>query len=381
MSQVSRPQPRQREERDLHVWPRYEAAALGFREYWYPATWSRGVGSRPRAVRLLGDPVMLRREQGKLHAFYDQCPHRGIPLSVGRQEFPGTWSCRYHGWTYDCQTGVLRGALTDGPDSPICGKVRVRTYPVEERAGLVWVWMGDGPPSVPVEADIPEEMLAPDAIVLGRGMVRGGNWRLAAENGYDQGHVGFLHRYGALWTVFNRLPAWVRTPQGGAASGPWLRRAPNIAGSQAGYGAEYLGLGYWPRRRPWNRKLVPARTSIRLPSTLQVCWKHFSYYAWYVPVDADHHQYFQLFVQRGSPLARWRFWLEYWVHRRWLNAQFTGQDSAMIELMPMTAPERLYRPDASIIAWRRLCEHARGDEAGVGTGEGQPDGVEAGLTV
>jgi hypothetical protein len=29
--------------------------------------------------------------------------------------------------------------------------------------------------------------------------------------------------------------------------------------------------------------------------------------------------------------------------------------------MPMTAPERLYRPDASITAWRRLCEHARGE--------------------
>ena len=42
--------------------------------------------------------------------------------------------------------------------------------------------------------------------------------------------------------------------------------------------------------------------------------------------------------------------------------QFNNQDARMVELMPETAPERLFRPDASITAWRRLCEHARGEE-------------------
>jgi nitrite reductase/ring-hydroxylating ferredoxin subunit len=179
----------------LSAWPRYDAAALGFRNYWYPVTWSRQIGARPYTVRLLGDPIMLRREQEKIYAFYDQCPHRGIPLSVGRQEFPGTWSCRYHGWTYDLESGVLKAALTDGPDSPICGKVRVRTYPVEERAGLVWVWMGVEAPTVPVEADIPEEFLGPDTVVVGRITDRDGNWRYAAENGFDSSHAKYLHRY------------------------------------------------------------------------------------------------------------------------------------------------------------------------------------------
>ena len=66
-------------------------------------------------------------------------------------------SCGYHGWTYDLASGTLVAALTDGPDSPICGKVRVRTYPVEERIGIVWVYIGELDPP-PVEADIPEEL-------------------------------------------------------------------------------------------------------------------------------------------------------------------------------------------------------------------------------
>src|SRR2546428_8523978 len=142
-------------QRDLRPWRRYEEAALGFKNYWYPATWSRKVGSKPLVLKVLGRPLMFYRANGRAYAFLDQCPHRGIPLSIGRKEFDGTWSCRYHGWTFDLETGVLRAALTDGPDSPICGKVSLRTYPVEERAGLVWVWMGDGAPSVPVEDDMP----------------------------------------------------------------------------------------------------------------------------------------------------------------------------------------------------------------------------------
>ena len=148
-------------------WPRYEAAAGGLPEYWYPVGFSRALGRRPLALRLLDQPVMLLRDGEKAYALYDQCPHRGVPLSLGQQEFPCTWTCRYHGWTFDVETGVLKAAITDGPDSPICGKVRVKTYPVEERFGVIWIYMGDGQPP-PLEEDIPSEFLAPNTIILGR---------------------------------------------------------------------------------------------------------------------------------------------------------------------------------------------------------------------
>ena len=153
--------------RDLNIWPRYTAAQTGLRNYWYPVMWSRSLRRKPVTIQLCGEPIMLIRKHGKVYGLFDQCPHRGIPLSVGRQEFSGTWTCRYHGWTFDLETGILKAALTDGPDSPICGKVRVKTYPIEERAGLVWVYVGEEPPP-PVEAVIPAEFLHPEAVVVGR---------------------------------------------------------------------------------------------------------------------------------------------------------------------------------------------------------------------
>ncbi len=119
--------------RDWSTWPKYEAAVYGFRDYWYPVTWSKHVGRKPIQVTLCGEKIMLIRERGKVYALHDRCPHRGVPLShpMGSQEFPGTWTCCYHGWTFDLETGRLVAAITDGPESPICGKVAVRTYPVE----------------------------------------------------------------------------------------------------------------------------------------------------------------------------------------------------------------------------------------------------------
>jgi phenylpropionate dioxygenase-like ring-hydroxylating dioxygenase large terminal subunit len=342
------------------LYPRYEAAAEGFRNYWYPVTWSRSIGRRPAAVQLLGQPVMFRREQGKVYAFHDVCPHRGIPLSVGRQEFPGTWSCRYHGWTFDVETGVLKAALTDGPDSPICGKVRLRTYPVEERAGLVWVWMGAEAPTVPVEADIPEDFLAPDAVVVGRISERKGNWRYAAENGFDDAHAKYLHRYGSLRTLFVRFPSYTQTRVVPTPDGVWITRVNDVVGTEA----DYPGLGHWPKHPFWKRPRRGRNQSlIRLPGIYSTRYSTgFSHYEWYVPRDKHSHRYLQFNVMRARGPRAWGFRARYWLYRRWLNhVQFNNQDAWMVELMPESAPERLFRPDVSITAWRRLCEHARGE--------------------
>ena len=132
---------------------RYEAAVVGFRGYWYPAIKSHDVRGKPVQVQLLGEKIMLKRERGRVFALHDRCPHRGVPLShaMATQEFPGTWSCCYHGWTFDLETGKLVAAITDGPESPIAGKCNVRTYPVEERLGMVWLYHGDDDPPPPVE--------------------------------------------------------------------------------------------------------------------------------------------------------------------------------------------------------------------------------------
>ncbi len=355
-------------------WPRYDAIVGGLRNYWYPIAWSRAVRRRPVSRQVLGEPIMLLREQGRLYALADQCAHRGIPLSVGRRDFPGTWTCRYHGWCYDVATGELRAALTDGPHSPIRGKVHVQTYPVAERAGVVWVYMGDGTPP-PIETDIPAEMLHPDAIVLGRISVQQGNWRYACENAIDEGHAKYLHRYGALATVFRDMPGWSTIDIVVDEEG-WLRRETRTVGFQE----EYPGLGRWPPKHFWKRRVPGSHISMRLPGILRnhyigkAEWK----LAWYVPLDAKRHHYVQFYVTHARGLDALMARAYFWTNYRWVQlVQFNNQDAWMVRLMPETAPQRLYRPDVSITAWRRLCERARGlgGASGGDGAAGDSDGV------
>jgi phenylpropionate dioxygenase-like ring-hydroxylating dioxygenase large terminal subunit len=338
---------------DWATWPRYEQAVVGFRGYWYPVIKSHDVGRKPVAVQVLGEKIMLKREHGRVFALHDRCPHRGVPLShpMGTQEFPGTWTCCYHGWTFDLESGKLVAAITDGPDSPIAGKCAVRTYPVEERVGLVWIYVGDAEQPPPVETDIPAELLRPDAAVRGRRTVRHGNWRFGAENGIDEGHAKWLHRR-ALWTLRRRMPTWTRHHVE-ETEGGWLTRV----ATEVHYETDFPGLGVWPQGGRWRRKgRGVARVSIRMPCSLRVAYPQWTHFEWWVPIDPETHVYVQLVCQPGPRLRRWAFVAFYYLWVRWVfHGMFNDEDALMVDVMD-APPERLYRPDVSITEWRKLCE-------------------------
>lgn len=342
---------------EFATWPRYRVAQLGFSEHWYPAMRSRKLRRRPRSVTLLGHEIVLMRDGGTVRALGDRCAHRGVPLSRGRQVFRGTISCIYHGWTYDLRSGKLVAALTDGPDSPICGKVHIDTFPALEAKGIIWVYVGKREPG-PLEADIPPEFLADDAVVLPRITHREGNWRYAAENGFDEAHAKFLHR-NAAWMFFRYFPGWMRT-RIEREDGGWITRIPE----EVGFETEYPGLGTWPKRRPWANKRGGAQVSIKTPGVLRVRFREWTHYEWYVPTDGTHHLYFQFMYKRGGVARRLLARLRYWSYIRWLfHWRFNDQDKEMVELLPSRShPERLFRPDRSITAWRKLCEEDSGTE-------------------
>lgn len=345
-------------------WEKYRAAIGGLSEYWYPLTSAAELKRKKRQVmKCLGKSLVLFYEQNRFSALLDKCAHRGVPLSMGRIEFPGHISCIYHGWTYELKSGELVAALTDGPNSPVTRKACVRTFPCEERAGLIFVWMGEGKP-VPIEQDIPAELLRPDARVYAHARIVEGNWRHATENGFDEGHIKMLHRT-ALWMAFRNLSAWNKTSIVKSEDSVWLMRKQE----QVNLFDDYAGLGTWPKKRFW--KPDPARgtvsggadhtVSVRLPGTLRVRqpgradWTH---YEWYVPVDENHYYYLVLAVTwRASPWKRFTFWLRYWSYILWIHHyQFNGQDLAVVGAMPESSPSPAFRPDESIIAWRRLVE-------------------------
>jgi phenylpropionate dioxygenase-like ring-hydroxylating dioxygenase large terminal subunit len=338
------------------AYPRYRGAATGFRNYWYPVMFSRSLGSKPVSVRILGERIMLIRQGGEAFALQDRCPHRGVPLSEGESHAPCTISCVYHGWTYDLRTGQLVAALTDSPDSPICGKasVAVAVYPVEERAGVVWVYVGNGDPP-PVEIDIPSEFLRPGAVVAGRVGRKPGNWRFAAEAGIDEGHGRYLHRK-TLFSLFREFPVWTRFHPDASAEGDWLVREVD----SVTFHDHYEGVGRWPRKpAPFyrSRKRGPVDVAIRLPGVVRVRREDWIAFEYYVPVSHD--ERLELLLAVKHPRTRssgWLFRLRYWLYIHWLYfGQFHGQDNWMIENMSIP-PERLFRPDKAITTWRQLCE-------------------------
>jgi phenylpropionate dioxygenase-like ring-hydroxylating dioxygenase large terminal subunit len=109
-------------------------------DYWYPLAWSDEL--KPGRVigrRFGGEPIALYRgTSGRLVALEDRCAHRQVPLHLGVVQGDGI-KCHYHGWAYDCSGKCV--------DVPYLGKERVangvRSYPVREVDGLVFVFPGN----------------------------------------------------------------------------------------------------------------------------------------------------------------------------------------------------------------------------------------------
>jgi phenylpropionate dioxygenase-like ring-hydroxylating dioxygenase large terminal subunit len=109
------------------------------RNAWYVAAWPDEIGDAPLARRICNEPVVLFRDaEGQPAALLDMCCHRGAPLHLGRVEADGI-VCGYHGLTFDRSGRCVR---IPGQDQ-IPERARVRSFPVVEQDGLVWIWMGD----------------------------------------------------------------------------------------------------------------------------------------------------------------------------------------------------------------------------------------------
>jgi phthalate 4,5-dioxygenase len=164
------------------------------REYWIPFlfSWEIEADGPPERVRLLGeDLVVFRDTAGKPGLIAENCPHRGASLYFGRNENGGL-ACIYHGWRFD-----VNGRCVDMPSEPATSnfheKVSDLSYPLVEKAGLIWAYMGplDVPPPLPALEwlDLPE-----DQIVASK-RVQYTNWVQGMEGDLDQSHLSFTHRW------------------------------------------------------------------------------------------------------------------------------------------------------------------------------------------
>lgn len=109
--------------------------------HWYGVARCTEVKDNPLGVTLWERSIVLYRDrQGQIQALADRCPHRYVKLSRG-QVVGDELECVYHGWRVNAQ-----GECTDVPyleDNQKLPPCRVRTYPVREQDGFIWVFPGD----------------------------------------------------------------------------------------------------------------------------------------------------------------------------------------------------------------------------------------------
>src|SRR5690349_6994387 len=174
------------------------------RRYWQPVLASRNVTDRPREVRILGEDLIVFRDgEGRPGLLYPRCMHRGTSLIWGHVE-PDGIRCCYHGWKF-----AVNGQCIEQPCEPnphLCRpEHRQPWYPVQERYGLVWAYMGppERMPALPrYDAMEPledgEDYLAFDNSLGSHGDPNGPevvpySWLHMNDNVMDPFHVQVLH--------------------------------------------------------------------------------------------------------------------------------------------------------------------------------------------
>jgi len=364
----------QQAERYFEQW---RLPSLGFRNYWYPVILSRDLKKRPIRRRLLGEDIVLWRDGGKANALANRCPHRGASLSAGHIRFPGsgTISCPYHGWTFD-GTGQLRACIQEGPDSAMPAKVRTKAYPIEERLGVVWAWIGDLAPA-PIEEDLPVAMTVPGVVnFIHFTQVWHTNWALLFDNFADGLHAPYVHRSSPQF-LFHKLP--FRTlgiePHLDAVEhqGKVLEMPRFESHGPPADQVEFPGLGKFPGRKWWRRLAARRRPDANfvpgfrpnsflhgLPSYVHTVHEDQYFTQFIIPIDQDHLYNMCAMSGRHTPASRLWWTLYFQMFRITHDRLFIGQDHRLLR-QTRPGPERLSAWDQDVIRWRKFAvENARG---------------------
>jgi 5,5'-dehydrodivanillate O-demethylase len=163
------------------------------RRYWMPIAAAAEMDDHPvKAVRLLGEDLVLYRDRAGRHGLVDRhCPHRRADLSCGWVEADGL-RCHYHGWLWEHTGRCLAQPFEEvaRPEARFKDRVRIRAYPVEAKAGLLWAYLG--PPPAPLVPDW-EPLSWPNGFVQIVFAEIPCNWFQCQENSIDPVHFEWLH--------------------------------------------------------------------------------------------------------------------------------------------------------------------------------------------
>ena len=337
------------------------------RRFWHPVATSAQATTRPKKVRVLGEDLILFRDRkGRPGLLYPRCMHRGTTLFYGKVEDEGIRCC-YHGWLFG-----VDGTCLDQPCEPSRGlhrdAARQPWYPVEERYGLVFAYMGppDRKPVLP-RYDILEDLAEGEQyqqVIGGQGAtgddsfeVLPYSWLHMNDNVLDPFHVQVLH---STFTVvqfaaeFKVMPTCDFVP---VEDGVYYS-----AHRKLDDGRDVDRISHWISP---NIMSVPSIRMDAGPSTGV---------SWVVP--ADDGSYFQVFVQKVREKRPFQLAIDgkLWGEKTEAERQSVpGDFEAQVGqgTVSLHSEEHLAQSDRGIVMQRRFLEQqmklvaAGGDPAGV----------------
>jgi phthalate 4,5-dioxygenase len=270
--------------------------------YWQPAALVDELsGNRPvKPVRLLGESLVAFRDAHGRYGLIDRtCPHRGTDLAFGRLEQDGL-RCSFHGWLFDV-TGQCLETPAEPQGSRLCANIRQKAYPVAEKSGVLFAYMGGGEPPAFPHFDC---FTAPATHTFAfKGMIDC-NWLQSLEVGIDPAHTSFLHRffhdeepdkgYGKLFrdrSIDSDMPMtriMREFPR------------PRIEVEATEFGMRVITL----------RRISDANTHVRVtnlvfPHAFTIPMSsEMTITQWHVPIDDERHYWYAIFTSFGAPVDK-----------------------------------------------------------------------------
>ncbi len=264
------------------------------RRYWHPIAAVAELDESPfrtKEVKLLGEELVLYRDRsGQLGLLDRYCTHRRASLAYGIVENDGV-RCQYHGWKFDEQGTVIDQPFEDTihPDQRFRAKCAIQAYKAEERAGLVFAYMGPEPaPLLPNWAPLVWDNAVRDIAIAELPC----NWLQCQENSLDPVHVEWLHSY---------FGDYVRSIKGGVppAETPIpARKHQKIAFDEFEYGIIKRRVleGFTEQDDDWA-----VGHPILFPHILMVGNQFAVTMQWRVPVDDEHTYHVSLYSWKTAP--------------------------------------------------------------------------------
>ena len=270
------------------------------RRYWHPIALSSELppGGAPQPIRLLSeDLVLFRDDKGRAGLLGILCSHRCADLSYGRVE-DGGLRCLYHGWLFDVAGRCLEQPA-EPPESKYKDEIRHLSYPVAERAGMIFAYMGQSEP--PLLPDYEFLRATGDHLFLQK-TILDCNYLQSLEGDIDPSHLSYLHK------PIKRIDT--RNVPGSQKSADQYYREdgrPKLEAERTDYGVRIFSV-----RNSGEQGKYVRITNFILPNKAAIIGNEgrvgegYSVH-WHVPIDDETHYRFDFIFNRVRPVARDRY--------------------------------------------------------------------------